>query len=64
MNKLSESEIKYLEFLSSNRRHENRWNEQDNDSPILDHRALSIDDPYWREFYESVQGSPSQLNFE
>ena len=64
MTKLTDSAINFLEYASSNKRQENKWSSPDDSAPTLDHRALSIDDPYWKDFYDNpVTGSPEQLKF-
>lgn len=64
MCKLKGGDINTLEYLSSNSRHENRYSQRDDELPIIDHRKVLLDDPYWSEFYEnSHMGSPEQLKF-
>jgi len=65
MTKLTDTDINFLEYAASSERHENRWSAPDDSAPTLDHRALYIDDPYWKDFCDSpITGSPEQLKFE
>ena len=65
MTKLTKAAINFLEYAASNKRHENMWSSPDDSEPILDHRALYVDDPYRKDFCDCpVTGAPEQLRFE